>query len=738
MKSKKLFISLLITLFSVFLFVPTHSYALESWAEEYVDLYNSGLSAITASKNVMATVYLCDSYDVKSSPSGESSTVTTIYSGQLVLIEECGMDDSYGIWYKVNFSVKGTEYEGYIERSYLAISDEDFLKIESDDGMLPEYWDFSNSMMLMSIDSEEDDDSEEADISGDDPEITYSADVLEFPESYRDALQSLKDDHPNWTFVKVSTGLDFSTSVQTELLANRSQVYGSFDACCKEAQVGTINWYYPSEEILAYYMDPRNGLSESMIFQFEQLTYNESYHTQAALESYLNTTYMKSTYVDENGDTQRIKAPDQDITYADIIWNISKVKGISPFFAASKILQENGNPTNALISGTYSGFEHYYNYFNIGATGSTTEEIILNGLNYAKNHWSTGSYSSIEYGINLLGNSYILQGQDTPYFQKYNVSPSATAQTYHHQYLQNISAARTEGYKVYTMYSSSGSLNNAFVFKIPVYENMPDTACEKPTSTTKAIIYLPSDATDNGVTSTPSVWIDGVECSSVTRNGYLVVDTGNQTSTNAVVYKYNDSGSCTGMYVWFLSYSDGAYTVTYESDLEDLLMYHGFSVRVTGNSGIRFKSSISTSLKSTLISTGVDGYKLNEYGTICMNNANRSTYPFVKDGAKVISGLAYGTDSSGNHVDKVFETVDGRARFTSVLVDLPATRYKTEYAFRSYIVLSNGSRNITLYGIPMARSIYYLSNKLISMNYYTVGSDADLFLRQIISDADSQ
>lgn len=43
------------------------------------------------------------------------------------------------------------------------------------------------------------------------------ADIEQFPESYRPALQALKQKHPNWTFVRQNTGLDFQTAVNNEL-----------------------------------------------------------------------------------------------------------------------------------------------------------------------------------------------------------------------------------------------------------------------------------------------------------------------------------------------------------------------------------------------------------------------------------------------------------------------------------------------------------------------------------------
>lgn len=60
----------------------------------------------------------------------------------------------------------------------------------------------------------------------------------------------------------------------------------------------------------------------------------------------------------------------------------------------------------------------------------------------------------------------------------------------------------------------------------------------------------------------------------------------------------------------------------------------------------------------------MNGYHLKEYGTLVMNNANRTSYPMIKGGEKVISGLAYGTNANGTYQDSIYETVSGRYRFT--------------------------------------------------------------------------
>ena len=84
----------------------------------------------------------------------------------------------------------------------------------------------------------------------------------------------------------------------------------------------------------------------------------------------------------------------------------------------------------------------------------------------------------------------------------------------------------------------------------------------------------------------------------------------------------------------------------------------------------------------------------------------------------------------------MLERVDGRDRFASVLVGLPVDQYKTEFAFRSYMILTKDDKEIVVYGPQNAKSIYSLAKQVIAANLYPEGSSSDLFLKQLISDAD--
>ena len=672
------------------------SHALDEEDRAWIEEAGAALEEIVQEREIMALVYLCDDLAIRGEADNNSETVVTVPSGQMVEIQGVTVDEEYQVWERVSAEVSGTVYEGYIPREYLACSDERFLEWEELYGMNP-----GAAVML----------------TGENATGVY-ADIEQFPESYRPALEALKQQHPNWTFVRQNTGLDFQTVINNELQGGKSLVYKSYGDYCKEGQ-HSPNWYFASEDILKLYMDPRNSLQENAIFQFEQLTYNESYHTEAAVESFLNNTFMNSGS----------PAPLTDMTFSHIFWAIGAEQQVSPFHLAARVYQEQGQGTSPLISGSYPGYEGYYNYFNISASGSTNEQVIINGLTYARNNNWNNAYASILGGANVISANYIKKGQDTLYLQKFNVSPTASNPVYTHQYMQNISAPTSEALSMKRLYESAGALENTFVFKIPVYENMPESPCPMPTFSTNVVLQVPAgyDAS--------TIYVDGIPYTPQVRNNRRIVTVPDGNAQAAVVYRYNENGAPIGMYVWTLEYRNNAYAVTEQPDLADLLTYHGFSIRITGKAGIRFKTGISTDLRARLLGDGVNGYYLKEYGTLVMNNANRASYPMIKGGEKVISGLAYGTDAGGAHQDSIYETVNGRYRYTSVLVGLPASQYKVEYAFRGYIILTKDGRDITIYGPAMARSIYSLAEQVLNMGTYSQGSDADTFLRKLISDA---
>ncbi|MCQ2538808.1 MAG: hypothetical protein MJ114_00010 [Acetatifactor sp.] len=679
---------------------------------EYLEEAGDALTAIAEERDIMALVYLADSYPVLKEPGYDSEAAVTVLSGQQVLIKDFYLDDDAVFWMKVALEYNGEQYEGYVDRDHLAVADSRFLEWEAMYGLNMSFTTFALG--------------EEAE-----GPKTY-VDIEQFPESYRGALTALKEKHPTWTFVKMNTTLQWNDVIAGEMKSSRSLVYKTFPDWAKGELYDSGNWYYATEPAVKKYVDPRNGLTEENIFQFEQLTYNAENHTLEALDKILANTFMTSTK----------PAPGLALTYAQMFYYIGKEEGreVSPFHLAARVMQEQGAGTSPLISGTYPGFEGYYNYFNINATGTTNAEVIRKGLTYAKEHGWNNPYAAILGGADFISSGYIKKGQDTLYLQKFNVNPNGAYALYTHQYMQNISAPTTEGAKIYKLYESAGALESTFVFKIPVYENMPAEACGEPKPETPE---PPVESLDIQVTipqgyGETSLWLDGVEYTGKAAEGKITVTAPDKEAKTVVMYKYNASNVPTGMYVWSLKYENNAYTVTAEPELEDLLSYEGFSIRITGRSGIRFFTGIDVDLRGQLTSeSGASGYKLKEYGTLVMEDSLRAKAPMIKGGNNVQSGMVYGKDAAGNLTDLVFETVNNRYHFVSVLVGLPASYYKTDLAFRGYIILEKEGKDVTLYGPAVARNIYQLADRFLQMGLYQEGSSAYNFLVQLKQDADA-
>ncbi len=407
---------------------------------EYLREAQEGLQEIADPNVIMALVYLCDTYPVRKTSGDDGEVCVDVPSGTTVQITGVDVDSDWNVWYQVSLGQNDRVYSGYIDRNYLAYSDELFLDWENN---------YFPKIALFSM-----------------PGSSVYPDVEQFPESYQASLIKLKQAHPNWFFVKQDTGLNWQTVVDNENYKDRNLISSSMGDAYKNGEYGS-GWWYASEAAVEYFLDPRNFLDESRIFQFEQLTYNSSYHTKSAVDTILASTFMKG------------EIPAEGNTYSSAFFEIGVSLRVSPFHLACRVYQEQGKGTSDLISGTYNGYEGYYNYFNVGATGRTTEAIVKSGLAKAVEKGWDSRYKSLKGGAALVSNDYILQGQDTLYLQKFDVDGSYKG-LYWHQYMQNIMAPYTESVMVKRAYTETGSLDNPFVFKIPVYNNMPKEACPKP------------------------------------------------------------------------------------------------------------------------------------------------------------------------------------------------------------------------------------------------------------------
>jgi len=89
-------------------------------------------------------------------------------------------------------------------------------------------------------------------------------------------------------------------------------------------------------------------------------------------------------------------------------------------------------------------------------------------------------------GACYIGKQYINVGQNTLYLQKFNVTAT---KRYDHQYMANIEAPNNEATKTANAYGSDKD-NTPIVFSIPVYNNMPVSACDIPSGGKNPNNYL--------------------------------------------------------------------------------------------------------------------------------------------------------------------------------------------------------------------------------------------------------
>lgn len=290
-----------------------------------------------------------------------------------------------------------------------------------------------------------------------------------FPETYIPYLNYLHSKYPNWVFTPKETNIHFNIAVDSEEGKNYMQTTNDNYRTSSKPAEGS-SWYKVNSQVIAFYMDPRNWLTEERIFMFEKQAYNDKFE-----DSYLKM--VKSIFGSGKLSDDKYTIP---------IVNSGKATKISPLFIAARIRLEVGASGSDSTNGTtftwkgkkYSG---YYNFFNIGAYQTTINGVkysaVQRGLAYAAKliDRSGSLWNNIEVAITegskFLLDSYVNQGQGTLYYQKFNV---ATSSPFTHQYQTNIQAPVTEGNKIYNAYKTGNLLSEALEFEIPIFLNMPD------------------------------------------------------------------------------------------------------------------------------------------------------------------------------------------------------------------------------------------------------------------------
>lgn len=313
---------------------------------------------------------------------------------------------------------------------------------------------------------------------------------------YNELISGLKNTYPNATFTILYTGLDWDQVIANEHLGHpssprnliaSSKKGGWVCPTCGTKPYDNGSWYCASEHAISYYMDPRNWLNSTYIFQFEEVKFIEGTHTIEGIKSMTSGTFLAGDSI------------------ANAILTACKKANLSPYYVVARIKQEQGSKGSSTVKGNYAGYEGYYNIFNINASGNGSTTIASNALSYAKSQgWDTLEKSIIG-GIDFLKSKYVNRGQDTLYLNKFDID-SSDGTLYSHQYMQNLQAAYSESYNVYKVYNNTGKrTSGAFNFIIPVYENMPTTLVGEPSNSEISPINVKTTGTNINVRSGTSI-----------------------------------------------------------------------------------------------------------------------------------------------------------------------------------------------------------------------------------------
>jgi len=299
-----------------------------------------------------------------------------------------------------------------------------------------------------------------------------------FPESYKVKLRELHKLHPTWIFKGVKSNYTWEQALALQNESGRSlynvnstaklngyegflsTTEGNYDYTTdKFYPHDGLYWFQANSDTISYYMDPRNFLSENYVFMFEDLLYDSSYQNANAVNKILSTPFMQQF-------TQHFITAAQSYN-------------VSPMYLAALSRQEVGlTDANIVINGKAGVLEDgvdytgYYNFYNIGASSSGNPK--LKSLQAAKSYnWNTQQKAIVEGAYKITVN-YVQCGQYTSYFQKYNLSPTATKGIWH-QYSTNVSAVVGPAKTTFNSYNSMGIIDQAFSFSIPIFDGMPET-----------------------------------------------------------------------------------------------------------------------------------------------------------------------------------------------------------------------------------------------------------------------
>ena len=233
----------------------------------------------------------------------------------------------------------------------------------------------------------------------------------------------------------------------------------------------------------------------------------------------------------------------------------------------------------------------------------------------------------------------------------------------------------------------------------------------------------------------PTVTVDGRTYPTSTDGGFYVnlPETGDYLQRfdyQDFDYSSSHGNYPTGMTTYRIHRQEGGATLERIDALDNLLIYAGCSIRISGKQGIRMITGISEANKKALTSkAGLAGYTLEEYGTlVCWNTDVTSGDDFSLDMACARSNYAY----KKGKADPVFGKENGNMLYTNVLVGFSLEECAKDLVLRPYIKLKDTAtgETVTLYGGSVCRSIGYIARQ--NADTYKPGSSGYKYVHNII------
>lgn len=328
-----------------------------------------------------------------------------------------------------------------------------------------------------------------------------------FDKSYCPHLYYLHSKYPKWTFTPDVINETLESAAATQEGKNGLQTDN--ENYWTSSIPYESGYYYVKSSVIASIMDPRNSLYEDMIFQFLDLEDSSDIYNDKVLAKVAGSGNLANFYTEFKDAATKNKV------------NVVHLMARSKQEGANKVgysaTKGTYSTNNNLFSHQGYSLDGYYNFYNIGAykdTDAGYTDTIQRGLAHAAGYfandtcfvvdennpkiavydptrkkadgktlcgelsyqrpWNTPA-KAVSGGAEFIAGDYIRQGQDTMYYQKFNVATYAKIKRHTHQYMTNLGAPWGEADMLYDAYKAGSLVNSAFNFVIPVYKNMPDT-----------------------------------------------------------------------------------------------------------------------------------------------------------------------------------------------------------------------------------------------------------------------